>query len=506
MMQDAMPGIGPVLKVSGVTKEFPGVKALNKVSLELYAGKVTALIGENGAGKSTLVKVLTGIYQPDEGEISLSGVSKKFKSAHQAAIEGITAIHQETVLFDELSVAENIFLGNAPKGRFGLIDKPAMRQQAKALLTRVNANIHPDTLLRELGIANKHLVAVARALSVESDVVIMDEPTAALSMKEIEELYVLVEQLKSEGKAILFISHKFDEVFSIADFYTVYRDGEMVGSGSISDATQADLVQLMVGRPVEQVFPSRQASVGEEVLRVEGFSHPTEFADIKFSLRKGEILGFYGLVGAGRTECMQALFGITGASAGRIFIDGQQVTIGSPEQAIAKGLVYVPEDRGHQGAIRDTPIFHNVSLPSLARTLKRGFLNPSAELSMTREYTERLNLRAAALDQHVNKLSGGNQQKVVISKWLATEPRIIILDEPTKGIDIGSKAAVHHFTAELAAKGMAVILVSSEIPEIIGMADRSIVMRDGRIRAEFNRHDVSPEALVEAAAGIGSAA
>ena len=496
----------PVLTVSGVTKEFPGVKALNQVSLELYAGKVTALIGENGAGKSTLVKVLTGIHQPDAGDIFLSGVSKKFKSAHEAAIAGIAAIHQETVLFDELSVAENIFLGNAPTGRFGLIDKSAMRRQAKVLLTRVNANIHPDTLLRELGIANKHLVAVARALSVESDVVIMDEPTAALSMKEIEELYVLVEQLKSEGKAILFISHKFDEVFSIADFYTVYRDGEMVGKGDIRDATQGELVQLMVGRPVDQVFPPRETVVGDEVLRVEGFSHPSEFADISFSLHKGEVLGFYGLVGAGRTECMQALFGITKSSAGRVFIDGQEVSIASPEQAITRGIVYVPEDRGHQGAIKDTPIFHNVSLPSLAKTLKHGWLNPKAELSMTREYTERLELRAAALDQHVNKLSGGNQQKVVISKWLATEPRIIILDEPTKGIDIGSKAAVHHFTTELAARGMAVILVSSEIPEIIGMADRAIIMRDGRIRAEFNRNEMSPEALVEAAAGIESAA
>jgi rhamnose transport system ATP-binding protein len=280
----------------------------------------------------------------------------------------------------------------------------------------------------------------------------------------------------------------------------------MAGSGCIDQISQDELVKLMVGRPVDQVFPPRTAATGDEVLRVEGYSHPTEFADISFTLLEGEVLGFYGLVGAGRTEFMQALFGITRPSAGRVFITGKPVQIRSPRQAIEQGIVYVPEDRGHQGTISNTPIFHNVSLPSLRSTLKRKLLNPTAELELTRQFTERLELRAAALDQHVNKLSGGNQQKVVISKWLATAPKIIILDEPTKGIDIGSKAAVHHFTAELAARGMAVILVSSEIPEIIGMSDRSIVMRDGRICAEFNRADMSPETLVQAAAGIGDAA
>ena len=492
----------PVMAISNVSKSFPGVKALNQVSLELYAGEVTALIGENGAGKSTMVKVLTGIYQPEEGEIQLNGVKTTFHSAHAAANAGITAIHQETVLFDELSVAENIFLGNAPKGRFGLISTSTMRQQARALLQRVNANINPDTPLRELGIANKHLVAVARALSVDSKVVIMDEPTAALSLKEIEELYTLINQLKQEGKAILFISHKFEEIFAIADRYAVYRDGEMAGSGHIDTASQQELVNMMVGRPVDQVFPPRQPTHGKALLRVEGYSHPTEFANISFTLKQGEILGFYGLVGAGRTEFMQSLFGITKHTAGKVFIDAEEIEINTPGQAIARGIVYVPEDRGHHGTISNTPIFHNVSLPSLGKTLKRKLLNPPAELSLTRTFTERLELRAAALDQQVNKLSGGNQQKVVISKWLATEPRIIILDEPTKGIDIGSKAAVHQFTAELAAKGMAVILVSSEIPEIIGMSDRTIVMRDGRICAELSKPEMTPEALVQAAAGI----
>jgi len=434
----------------------------------------------------------------------LAGQKTSFGSAHEAAVAGITAIHQETVLFDELSVAENIFLGNAPKTRFGLIDTATMTARASALLNRVNANIQPNTPLKELGIANKHLVAVARALSVDSQVVIMDEPTAALSLVEIKELYTLIEQLKREGKAILFISHKFDEIFAIADYYTVYRDGEMVGHGDINATDQDELVKMMVGRSVDQVFPARKPAPGREVLRVDSYNHPTEFADINFGLRKGEILGFYGLVGAGRTELMQSLFGITAASAGQVFIDGNKTSIESPQQAIAHGIVYVPEDRGHQGTVANTPIFHNVSLPSLARTLKRKLLNPKAELQLTREYSGRLALRAAALDQSVNNLSGGNQQKVVISKWLATEPKIIILDEPTKGIDIGSKAAVHHFTAELASRGMAVILVSSEIPEIIGMADRTIVMRDGRICAKLDKASMNPETLVQAAAGIGA--
>lgn len=496
------PGKQAVLSVTGISKSFPGVKALNDVSLNLYPGEVTALIGENGAGKSTLVKVLTGIYQPDAGEIKIDGQALTLESAHAAVLSGIAAIHQETVLFDELSVAENIFLGNAPVGRFGLIDKRAMRNGANDILERVNASIDPDSLLRELGIANKHLVAVARALSVDSQVVIMDEPTAALSLKEIEELFELVEQLKRENKAVLFISHKFDEIFRIADHYVVYRDGEMAGSGLINDVSQDQLVNMMVGRSIDQVFPARQPNPGDVVFEVAGYSHPTEFDNISFKLRAGEILGFYGLVGAGRTELMQSLFGITKPSAGEVHVGGKAITIRTPKEAIANGIVYVPEDRGHQGTISNTAIVHNVSLPSLSATTQRGLLNPSGEFALTQEYTHRLELRASALDQHVNNLSGGNQQKVVISKWLATEPRIIILDEPTKGIDIGSKAAVHHFMAELAAKGMAVILVSSEIPEVIGMSDRVIVMRDGLICQELNINEVSPESLVQAAAGI----
>jgi len=343
------------------------------VSLALYPGQVTALIGENGAGKSTVVKILTGIYQPDAGTLHVDGRPMRFATPQAAARSGVTAIHQETVLFDELSVAENIFIGHAPRGALGLIDRKAMTTKARALLDGIGAQINPDHKLKDLGIASKHLVAIARALSIDARVVIMDEPTAALSHKEIEELYALVESLKAQGKAILFISHKFDEVFRIADAYTVFRDGQLVGAGAMSDVTEADLVTLMVGRDVSQIFPDRVSSAGDVVFKVTGFAHPTEFDGISFTLRRGEILGFYGLVGAGRSEVMQALFGITRPSAGTVEIDRHQVDIRAPADAIKAGIVYVPEDRGTQGAILDLPIFQNVSLPSLGQVSRRGF-------------------------------------------------------------------------------------------------------------------------------------
>lgn len=492
----------PILALNRVTKTFPGVTALSEVSLELFPGKVTALVGENGAGKSTVVKILTGIYQPDGGEIEIDGAPCRFPTAQAAGDAGVTAIHQETVLFDELSVAENIFLGHAPRGRFGLIDTAEMIEKARAILVGIGAQIEPRTKLKDLGIANKHLVAIARALSIDARVVIMDEPTAALSQKEIEELYVLVEELKDQGKAILFISHKFDEIFRIADNYTVFRDGALVGTGSIADVSEAELVKMMVGRDVSQIFPDRAHNIGDEILVVEGYEHPTEFADIGFTLHRGEILGFYGLVGAGRSEFMQSIFGITRPSSGVLRIDGKQVDIRSPADAVANGIVYVPEDRGKQGAITALPIFQNVTLPSLERTSRNGFLQLAEEFKLARDYTQRLDLRAASLDTDVGNLSGGNQQKVVIAKWLATQPKVIILDEPTKGIDIGSKAAVHEFMAELAAQGLAVIMVSSEIPEIMGMSDRVIVMREGRIAAELSADTMTPETLVRHAAGI----
>ena len=502
MQAQTAPGTQPVLSLRGISKSFPGVRALGGVRLDLYPGQVTALIGENGAGKSTIVKILTGIYQPDEGTIAVDGRETRFPSAQAAGEAGVTAIHQETVLFDELTVAENIFIGHAPRGRFGLIDTARMYAEARRLLSSIGADLDPRVRLRDLGIASKHLVAIARALSIDARVVIMDEPTAALSHKEIHELYELVEKLKAQGKAILFISHKFDEIFRIADRWTVFRDGQFVGEGQMADVTEGELVQMMVGRAVDQIYPKRPAKIGAPVLTVSGYSHPTEFEDIGFTLRQGEILGFYGLVGAGRSEVMQALFGITRPSKGACKVDGEVKVIRSTTQAVEAGIVYVPEDRGKQGAVRGLPIFQNVTLPSLKRTSRMGFLRLAEEFKLARDYTRRLDLRAASLDQDLGLLSGGNQQKVVIAKWLATRPRVIILDEPTKGIDIGSKAAVHDFMSELAAEGLAVIMVSSEIPEVLGMSDRVIVMREGRIAAEFEGQAMTPENLVRAAVGI----
>jgi len=498
----------PLLTLTGLSKSFPGVKALADVSLELYPGEVTALIGENGAGKSTLVKSMTGIYQPDAGVIKIRGNPVSLPSPHAAFELGITAIHQETVLFDELSVAENIFLGHAPKTIFGTIDWGCLRQQARDVLAEMGAaHIDADTVLKELGIANKHLVAVARAMSIKSDIVIMDEPTAALSHKEIKDLFALIEHLKSSGKAILFISHKFDEIYRIADRFAVFRDGELIGKGLIGDTEQSQIVQMMVGRSVDQIFPKKQASIGAPVLKVSNLSHPTEFRDISFQLNTGEILGFYGLVGAGRSEVMQALFGITTPSAGTVTLQGAVVNFQSPADAIKTGIVYVPEERGKQGVVTDLPIFQNVSLPSLGKTSRNGFLQLAEEFALVRDYATRLDLRAASLSQHAGTLSGGNQQKVVVAKWLATQPKVIILDEPTKGIDIGSKAAVHDFMSDLASQGLSVIMVSSELPEILGMSDRVVVMREGLMVDTYPNNDtLTSEKLVMAAAGIDDGA
>lgn len=491
----------PVLELRNISKTFPGVKALDGVKLQLYPGQVTALIGENGAGKSTLVKVLTGIYAPDGGDILIDDKPVTMQAATDAKRHGISAIHQEAVMFDELTVTENIFINNQSRNMFGLLDWKLMRTRAKTLLEYLDVNIDPDLPLRELSVAHKHLVSFAAALSVNSNIVIMDEPTASLSHHEIQELYRLVRRLRDEGKAILFISHKFDEIFEICDRYTVFRDGQFVGAGEISDVTQDDLVAMMVGRTVNQIYPKIETEIGDTVMSVNGLSHPTEFDDIDFNLRKGEILGFYGLVGAGRSEVMQALFGLTRTSSGSMSLNDKPFKPRNPGDAIDQGLVYVPEDRQHQGTILTLPIFQNITLPQLGGLSRSGFIDTAREYDVARKYATRLQLKAASLSENVENLSGGNQQKVVIGKWLATNPNVIIVDEPTKGIDIGSKAAVHKFMGELVAQGLSVIMVSSELPEIMGMADRVIVMHEGRIVARFDRDDMTAEAIVTAATG-----
>ena len=496
-----MPQPPPILAVANVSKSFPGVRALNDVSFALRPGEVTALIGENGAGKSTLVKILTGVYVPDAGHLATRGEERRFASPRDAWAAGIAAIHQETVMFDDLTVAENIFMGHMPGG--ALVDWRAARQRAADLLKRIEADFGPETPLKRLSVAQKHMVEITRALSHAADVIIMDEPTAALSAHEIEDLFRIVESLKAEGRAILFISHKFDEIFRVSDRWVCLRDGEKVGEGLTRDVKEADLVRLMVGRPIGQVFPKRDIALGETVLEVEGLSNATEFENISFSLRRGEILGFYGLVGAGRSELMQALFGITRATRGTVRLGGRPLKITDPADSIAAGIAYVPEDRQHQGAVLPLGIRQNTTLASLGQHSRRGFLSRASERAATRALGNRLSVKAAHWEQMLGELSGGNQQKVVIAKWLATHPRVVILDEPTKGIDVGSKAAVHDFIGELAEDGLAVILVTSELPEVMGLADRVIVMQEGHAVAEMARDDPgwSAEAIVAAATG-----
>ncbi|MCG2583924.1 sugar ABC transporter ATP-binding protein [Massilia sp. TS11] len=493
----------PVLELQGISKRFAGVVALNGVSLSLRAGEVMALIGENGAGKSTLVKTLTGIYQPDGGQILVDGQALQLRSPQDASAAGITAVHQETVMFDELTVAENIYVGRQPMtDKPARVDWAAMEAGARALFARLEVDLPVTEKVKDLSVAQRHFVEIARALSHAARVVIMDEPTASLSQREIRELYRIVRQLKEAGTAIIFISHKFDEIFEVADCYTVLRDGEYVAAGRLADTDEQGLVAMMVGRSVKQAYPKAEVVLGDTLLSVRGLSHPTEFAGIDFDLRQGEILGFYGLVGAGRSELMQALFGLTRQVSGEVRIGGQTVSIRSPEDAIALGLAYVPEDRQHQGAHLTMPILHNFSLAVLD---KLGFFlrgQRRQERDLARHFASKLELKAHHFLQQVSELSGGNQQKVVLGKWLATQPRIIILDEPTKGIDIGSKAAVHRFISELVREGLSVILVSSELPEVLGLADRIVVMHQGHIRTTFARADATPEAVVSAASGI----
>lgn len=496
----------PILTLSGVSKSFPGVRALHDISLSLRPGRVTAILGENGAGKSTIVKVLTGIYRPTAGEILVGGEAKSFSSPRDSWAAGIAAIHQETVMFDELTVAENIFMGHMPKAATGLVDWNGMHARSADLLGRIDAAIPTDFKLKRLSVAQKHLVEIARALSHEARVVIMDEPTAALSANEIDDLFRIVQQLKAEGRAIVFISHKFDEIFRIADDFVCLRDGEKVGEGPIASVTEPQLVRMMVGRPVDQVFPKRDVPIGAVVLSVAGLSNATEYADISFDLRKGEILGLYGLVGAGRTEAMQGLFGITPKTRGTVMLEGNALAIGAPADAIAAGISYVPEDRQEQGAILSLGIRENVTLANLSKHICGLFLSRSSEQSETRRLGKRLAVKAAHWEQRLAELSGGNQQKVVIAKWLATQPKVIVLDEPTKGIDVGSKAAVHDFIGELAGDGLAVVLITSELPEVMGLADRVLVMKEGRIVEEFKRGQWSAEAIVGAATGAAKAA
>jgi len=493
-----------VLELKGIAKYFPGIKALDNVNFTIRTGEVHALIGENGAGKSTLVKIMTGVYQPTRGEILMKGQPVHFKTSYEAQAAGVAAIHQEASMFSELTVTENIFMGHhIRKGRMNTLDWKTMKRQTKELLERLELDIHPDTLIKNLGTAQRHMVEIAKALSVEARVVIMDEPTSALSLKEVEELYKIVRQLREQGKAIVFISHKFDEIFEICDHFTVFRDGQYIGEGDVADSTVDGIVKMMVGRSLNRMFPKKTTEIGPPVMEVKDLSLTGFFKDVSFTLHKGEILGFFGLVGAGRSEVMRTIFGIDRKSEGTILLKGEKTEISSPRTAMKRGIAFVPEDRQQQGAILEMSLTHNITLPQIDRLSSFGLLNTPKERRVTEEFGNMMEIKAASWKVNTDTLSGGNQQKVVLAKWLATNPRILILDEPTKGIDVATKAAVHQFVSEMASRGLAVILVSSELPEVLGMADRVVVMHEGRVTRTFSRDEADSDSIILAATGHG---
>ena len=488
-----------VLQLSGIAKSFPGVRALADISFEVRAGEVHALLGENGAGKSTLIKIMSGVHHADSGAMTLDGKPVSFNSPEDAQAAGIATIYQELLLFPELSVAENIFMGHAPKGRFGGIDWGTMRARAGELLASLDIHdLDPGALVGALSVGNRQRVEIAKALSHNARILIMDEPTAALTEHDVERLFGIVRLLRERGVGIVYISHRLEEVFLLADRVTVLRDGEFVATKPVSETDHQDLVEMMVGRRIEALFPKAEAPLGPVVLELESLVREPSTRGVSLKLRAGEILGIAGLVGSGRSELAEIIFGMAKAESGEIRIDGRPVKIASPSDAKHLGIAYVPEDRGRQGLVRPMPIAQNISLANLGHTSRGWFLYRSAESRLAEDSVKRFQIRASGISQIVGKLSGGNQQKVCLSKWLATEPRILIMDEPTRGIDVGAKAEIHRLMSELALKGLAIIMISSELPEIMGMSDRILVMRAGQIVAEVDRADATQAKIAAA--------
>jgi len=489
----------PALELQRVVKSFGPVVALRSGSLTLERGSIHALIGENGAGKSTLVKIVAGLYRRDAGEFLLDGESVDFSSTAQSKAAGIAVIYQEPTLFPDLSVTENIFMGRQPTNRFGRIDRKAMRAEAVEIFQRLGVALDPDRVTEGLSIADQQIIEIAKAISLDARVLIMDEPTAALSGVEVERLFAVARSLRDEGRALLFISHRFDEVFDLCDTVTVMRDGSYIDTQVLADTTVDDLVRQMVGRDVTELFPKLPAEVGEVVLEVEGLTRAGVFRDISFTVRSGEIVGLAGLVGAGRSEVARAVFGVDTYESGSVRLNGKALPKGNPQKATARGIALVPEDRRKQGLVLDDGVSRNITLAIRSKLAKWGLIWGSLENEAAKVWASRLEVKTAALDAETSTLSGGNQQKVVLGKWLATEPDVLIVDEPTRGIDVGTKAEVHRLMSQLAQQGIAILMISSELPEVLGMADRVLVMREGRLTGEFTREQATPEAVMYAA-------
>jgi len=502
-----------LLRMQNVSKSFPGVQALDDVSLEVRAGEILGLIGENGAGKSTLMKILSGVYQMDRGAIQLQGQPTHIHDPHQAQELGISIIYQEFNLMPNLTVMENIFVGREP-GPFAFISYARLRQQTQDLLDRLGVALPATAIVRDLSVAEQQMVEIAKALSMEVRVIIMDEPTSALSDTEVQTLFTVMRELRRNGIGIIFISHRLDEVRSICDRITVLRDGKNVGELPADTATEDQIIQLMVGRSLDTFFHKEideQAKVraereteGDLVLEVKNLSRSVSRLDtsattlegVSFNLRRGEILGLAGLVGAGRTEVARLIFGADRYDSGEIYVEGQPVTIRSPLDAIRHGIGFLPEDRKEQGLVLSLAVRENMVLANLDHITRLGFVKRGEERDWVQQYVDRLDIRTPSLDQRAVNLSGGNQQKVVISKWLMLQPRILIMDEPTRGIDVGAKAEIYNLMDQLAHSGVGIIMISSELPELLAMSDRVVCMAEGRVTGTLERDDATPERVM----------
>ena len=497
--------VTPALELRGISKSFGPVVALRSGTLTLEHGKIMGLVGENGAGKSTLVKIIAGLYQPDSGEFLLDGQPVDFRSTSDAKAAGIAVIYQEPTLFPDLTVTENIFMGRQPLRSLGRIDRKAMHAEAIALFQRLGVRINPDRPARGLSIADQQIIEIAKAISLDARVLIMDEPTAALSGVEVDRLFAVARSLRDEDRALLFISHRFDEVFGLCDAVTVMRDGAYISTANIADTDVDTIVRQMVGRDVADLFPKQEAVIGDVVLDVQGLTSAGIFDDITFQVRSGEIVGLAGLVGAGRSEVARAVFGVDGYDSGSVTLRGSRVPGHDPAAAMRAGLALVPEDRRKEGLVIGASVAENLTIAIRERLSAAGlFITGRRENEASRVWASRLEVKSAALDTEVGTFSGGNQQKVVLAKWLATEPKVLIVDEPTRGIDIGTKAEVHRLLSQLAGEGLGILMISSELPEVLGMADRVLVMREGRITATIERKDATAESVMRAATGAAA--
>ncbi len=489
----------------GITKRFPGVVALDEVSFEIVSGSCHAICGENGAGKSTLSQILAGIQSPDEGTLLLDDRPVRFNGPADALRAGVAMVPQELLFCENLSVAENLFLGALPSRR-GWFDQATLHERARDLLASIGADIDPSRRIETLSIAQQQLVQIAAAVGSGAHVIIFDEPTSSLGEREVEQLYALIARLRERGVTMIYISHRMPEIFRLCDTVTVLRDGKHVATESIASLDEATLVQRMIGRRLEQYFPAHERSApGDEVLRVEHFSSPGKFRDVSFSLRAGEVVGVAGLVGAGRSELAQALFGLDQRATGTVAVRGKSVSFRSPRDAMAHGIGLVPEDRKRQGLVLSLLSRENVSLPTLKRLSRWTWIKRKAEREVASAQLERLQVRASAIDTASMTLSGGNQQKVVLAKWLAAESNILILDEPTRGVDVGAKAELHAWIDKMAADGAAILLISSELPELLNLSRRILVLRGGQLVGELPREDADQDALLRLMAGIKAA-